>query len=1043
MAKAATLNVKVLVDAAQAASGLDAVGDKVEGFGSKLSKLGGAAAAAGIVAFAAKAVSAASDLQDAMGSVDSVFKSNAAQVHAWASDTTDSIRLPQAEFEAYAASMGSMLKNAGVPMDQLAGKTHELIQLAADLSAQSGQTANVGVEAMKAALKGEYEQLENLNVSITAAQVSTEALRIAQGDAAQAADPLVKQQAALNLIMKQSGDALGAAARESGNFASQQDHLNEVWTNFLAAVGGPLLGVLSSLLGAVSAVLGPLSDMIPVVVELAGVIGDVLLNPVLLVGGAFLAWNAIGGIAGILLNLRVALLLAAGAVRTFFVAVGPVGWAILALAAGWEAFKAVTGGTDEVDAATESIERLKDAAKQGKLEFKTAIFDEAQVGGFSDALANAGVDMDTYIDASIGVKDAQAELQGQINKSIATIFEAGGAFQSIGADAKGAGINTLEFLGAVESGNLGDVTSRMQAYADEQARLSGNQQTGVDIMNRWNAATMSGVGTASALLNTTHMSLENQKLYAMSLGVSAEEANKLGTAEGKVAEEAIRLQAVTEDLAGAHERYGDALKRAAEGTELETTLGKAEDAAAKAEQAMALLNEEIEVFNGRNRGLSDAAFNFGKALAVEPDTLTDVQKLVQLGGDAATAVTDVNDAWLAGSAAGQAAREQLFGIKDAYDQTNKAAFEAALKTGDLDSAVAAMAANSKQGREQFLAWAAPLADMGVDINKLADNLGILDLTELSPKLLEILTKDEDAKAALAAFEAAGIKPKDVVIKADDQATEVLDATVTYIDSITGQPVEITVGANPADANAVLQAILADIAAKHPELGIEGNPTGAVAAVEGVEATAADATAIVDIDGNPVPAENEAEGFTAEKRETYPVAVIANSAPARNALEAFKNDYKGLTLVALINANTAPARNAVESFRGDYNGMSVTATILGNSAPARNAIAAIENGSYSATVRILADTSSFYASFNSLPASRGVAAAPAAVPQLMTATTFAAPTLQGGTGTSVATRVSAPAGINITINGALFPDDAARAVEDVLRRRERRTGAVVI
>src|SRR4029077_5862076 len=171
MARSAVLNVSVLVDAARAASELGGVGDAAESMGSKLSKVGGAVAAAGIVAFAAKAVSAASDLEQAVGGVDAVFKDNAKQIHAWASDTPDNIRLPGAEFETFALQIGSQLKNAGVPMDQLAGKTKDILGLASDLSVQFGGSTADAVNTLSGALKGNIETLDNYGVSISAAAV--------------------------------------------------------------------------------------------------------------------------------------------------------------------------------------------------------------------------------------------------------------------------------------------------------------------------------------------------------------------------------------------------------------------------------------------------------------------------------------------------------------------------------------------------------------------------------------------------------------------------------------------------------------------------------------------------------------------------------------------------------------------------------------------------------------------------------------------------------------------------------------------------------
>src|SRR4029077_5565869 len=231
--KSAVLSVKILVDAAQAAAGLDNAGGDVESFGTKFAKIGAAVgAAAGITAFAAKAGAAASDLEQAAGGVDAVFKDSAKQIHAWAGDTSDNIRLPAAEFEKFALQIGAQLKNAGVPMDQLAGKTKDILGLASDLSAQFGGSTADAVDTLSGALKGNIETLDNYGVSISAAAVSAKAQAMGLDQSTEAAKASAKQQATLAIIFEQTKDAQGAAGREAKTFAASQEHLNEVMTNF-------------------------------------------------------------------------------------------------------------------------------------------------------------------------------------------------------------------------------------------------------------------------------------------------------------------------------------------------------------------------------------------------------------------------------------------------------------------------------------------------------------------------------------------------------------------------------------------------------------------------------------------------------------------------------------------------------------------------------------------------------------------------------------------------------------------------------------------
>lgn len=996
MAKSAVLNVSVLVDAAQAAAGLDQVADRAESAGSKLAKIGGAVAAAGIVAFAAKAVEAASSLEDAMGSVDSVFKDNADQVHAWAADTTDSIRLPQSEFEAYAASMGSMLKNAGVPMDQLADKTKELMQLSADLSAQSGQTASVGVEAMKAALKGEYEQLENLNVSITAAQVSTEALKIAQGDAAKAADPLVRQQAALNLIYQQSGDALGAAERESKNFASQQDHLNEVMTNFLAAVGAPLLAGISGMIDGFTNIV-PL--VLPLATGLAELVGWVLQlpTPLLAAAAGLAAWQIVGGLAGITATFTAAitkLTVALKALQTSTI----VGAALLAVVT------AIAFFSDAMNSADESIQQTNDTyakwlgtLQDGKVTENTrdTIALDGATSGLFDTYEKLGVSTQAYVDASTGVEGGQAALAASVQKATNALFQQGGVFGDIAADAAKATIAQDELVEAAASGDWAGVTAKMQAYADQQSALTGNSQVGIDMMSRFTAALAAGKDPATALADATDLAAQTADKF----GVSAADADQAARAMGEG----------EEDAAAAAARLADELKKAqtaAGQTVGASLLRQAKDEADIAARAVDIVRVAVEQLDQRLSN-EEAVANWSRGFQ---DGLSGIQKLRAEAEEAGKAnpfdveaLKTWNVALLQTGAANQEIYDTLSGQAAIYPELIGQTFASAMasstaadEAGKVADAVGQTQGAANQARIDFIALAESAGLTSEEAGALATKLGILDATQISPKLFEILAQDAAAQAVVLRIQQEQIGAKNFEITAGiDGAIGTTDDLITYVNA------------------------------------------------------AGEAMPPVPITGDAAPAEGEADAFTGQQRTTEQVAIVANSAPARNAMEAFRSDYSKIIITATANANTAPARNAMEAFRSDYAAMNLTATILGNSAPARQAIQALTSGSYSATVQILADTSRWLAAFNSLPSSRTVTIVTQGAPALAAAPSLAsasAPTLRGGKAASAGAPLRAGDGSTTVINvsgGLDSGDQIARRIKRVILGRDRRSGGVVV
>lgn len=241
----------------RASQTFDRVGDSVEDAGRKGSKFGdlikkGVGIAAVAVAGAAAAITvsgvkAAADLQQSIGGVDAVFKKNAEQVHSWAKSAAKDVGLSQNSYSELATLIGSQLKNAGVSLDKLGGKTNDVIKIGADLSAMYGGSASEAVEALSSALKGEMDPIEKYGISLNQAAIQAEALRLGLVKGKGALSQSAKAQAILSLVTKQGADAQGAFGRESDTLAHQQQVLGAQFENIKATIGTALLPVLTKL----------------------------------------------------------------------------------------------------------------------------------------------------------------------------------------------------------------------------------------------------------------------------------------------------------------------------------------------------------------------------------------------------------------------------------------------------------------------------------------------------------------------------------------------------------------------------------------------------------------------------------------------------------------------------------------------------------------------------------------------------------------------------------------------------------------------------
>lgn len=245
MGRPAILKVEVIGDASKANRELD-------GFGSKVGRLGpavaaaGAAAAAGVAVLAVSAVSSASRVQQAFGGVESVFGATADQVKTLAREAASTVGLASSEYAELANVLGSQLKNLGVSSDALVPTTDRLIKQGADLAATFGGSTADAVAAVSSLLKGERDPIERYGVSIKAADVQARLAAQGLDKLTGAARTQAEQQATLALLSEQTAAANGAFARETGTLAGQQQRLSAMWENGKAALGERLLPVLTA-----------------------------------------------------------------------------------------------------------------------------------------------------------------------------------------------------------------------------------------------------------------------------------------------------------------------------------------------------------------------------------------------------------------------------------------------------------------------------------------------------------------------------------------------------------------------------------------------------------------------------------------------------------------------------------------------------------------------------------------------------------------------------------------------------------------------------
>lgn len=296
------------VEGAAGASG-DAIGKKLGGgIGASLKSaiLPALAASGGLLAFGKDIGGLAAEAEQNMGAVGSVFKGAAGEVAAFAADSATKLGVSSSEYNSFASLIGSQLKNAGVPMDQLAGKTNELATKGADLASMFGGTTSDAVGALSSALKGEMDPLEAYGISLNDAAIKGKLAEMGMDGLTGAAAQQAKTQAILALVNQQSADATGNFGREASTAAGAQQIANAQWENARATLGEALLPVMTQMAGALSGVAGWVKENSGLVIGLGIGIGGLAAAVVLanaatsafaavqaIIKGATIAWTGV------------------------------------------------------------------------------------------------------------------------------------------------------------------------------------------------------------------------------------------------------------------------------------------------------------------------------------------------------------------------------------------------------------------------------------------------------------------------------------------------------------------------------------------------------------------------------------------------------------------------------------------------------------------------------------------------------------------------------------------------------------------------------
>ena len=269
------------MDWKKVADGLDKFGKKATDVGKTLS----ATVTAPILAVGAASFKMAADLQDAFGATDQIFKSASEEVKTWADSLESYYGIAESEALTYANTMGAMLQNIGGLTEEEAAKQSQiLVELAGDLTAMFGGTTESAIQALTGALKGNNSMLDNYGMGVNDATIKTKALEMGLYDGTGAMDLQTKQAATLALIMEQTADAQGQAAREAEGASGSMRALTTEIKNIATDIGEVLLPIITPFIQKIKELTEKFGELSPQqqetivkIAALAAAIGPILI----------------------------------------------------------------------------------------------------------------------------------------------------------------------------------------------------------------------------------------------------------------------------------------------------------------------------------------------------------------------------------------------------------------------------------------------------------------------------------------------------------------------------------------------------------------------------------------------------------------------------------------------------------------------------------------------------------------------------------------------------------------------------------------------
>ena len=201
-------------------------------------------AAKKVANFVVESIDLAKEMEETKSKVSAVFgEEGQKQIEEWASNAAhDFHTTKQAAMEA-AASFGNIMTNMGMATDEAQKYSEQLVLVAAAQADFNNLPTQDVLDKIQSALAGNYKGLQSLGIVLKEADITERALLDTGKEQADQLTDLEKKQAALEIIIEKSSDAVKKYDENTGSLVSMQGELSAKFQDIKTEIGERLYPV--------------------------------------------------------------------------------------------------------------------------------------------------------------------------------------------------------------------------------------------------------------------------------------------------------------------------------------------------------------------------------------------------------------------------------------------------------------------------------------------------------------------------------------------------------------------------------------------------------------------------------------------------------------------------------------------------------------------------------------------------------------------------------------------------------------------------------